>query len=90
MRKYQIFLSFPRFFYVFLDFLRHSVEKNVKYTCGVGEKGGTMTTKEHKKYITNMKQFANKIATSSSTEVKKLTVNSGIYTNKGNLRKPYK
>ena len=49
-----------------------------------------MTTKEHKKYITNMKQFANKIATSSSTEVKKLTVNSGIYTNKGNLRKPYK
>jgi hypothetical protein len=48
-----------------------------------------MTLKEHKKYISNMKQFAKQIATSSN-EAKKLVVRAGIYTEKGNLRKPYK
>jgi len=63
--------------------------RNVRYIYGVGEKGEAMTTKEHKTYITNMKQFVKQIAT-SSTEAKKLVVKAGIYTDKGNLRKPYK
>jgi len=48
-----------------------------------------MTAKEHKKYIASMKRYANKIL-ASPAESKKLLVKAGIYTDKGNLKKPYR
>lgn len=48
-----------------------------------------MTDKEIQKYVKEMKEFTKKIIKSNNGDSKKFLIETGIYSKKGNLRKPY-